>query len=74
MRPGKLTANIVLALVLTIGTVNFLAQFVVQGYTPDPTITLLFAGVAGLILGVQNRVKDDSANARELKEKDAGGK
>lgn len=59
MRPGKLVSNIVLGLVLIIGTVNFLAQFVVKGYTPDPTITLLFAGVAGILLGVQNRGGSD---------------
>lgn len=52
---NKVFANILLGAVTLMGLANFFAQFFVAGYQPDATITLLFAGVAGIILGVKKR-------------------
>lgn len=54
-RSSGFFANLLLAAVILMGLANFFAQFFIQDFQPDATITLLFAGVAGIILGVKRK-------------------
>lgn len=40
-------------LIVVLGTANFVASFVVKGWSPDPILSTMFLGVVGAVLGIQ---------------------
>jgi hypothetical protein len=42
--------NLILIIVALIGTLNFMAQFFIKDYDPDPIITSAFMAIAGFLL------------------------
>lgn len=54
MIPRRL-ADIIVGLVALIWVANFFAQFLVRGYTPDPSINGVFGAVVGGALALTQR-------------------
>lgn len=57
MIPRRL-ADVVVALVAVIWVCNFFAQFLVKGYTPDPSINGVFGAIVGGALALTQKSKD----------------
>lgn len=54
MIPKRLVAAIV-TLTSTVFAANFVAQFVVDGYEPDPAITAMFGAIVAAVIGLSRR-------------------
>jgi uncharacterized membrane protein len=52
-RRQGLLSDIVLVALIIMGLTNFFAQFVFEGFKPDPLITVAFLGIAGTLVGVK---------------------
>ena len=46
-------SDLLLIALILMGLSNFFAQFVIEGFRPDPLITVAFLGVAGAVVGVK---------------------
>lgn len=71
---NKRLGNVVIVLICVIWSANFVAQFFVSDYKPDPTINMIFMGIVGGLFALQQRKSGGkSGDSTDQEEEDAGG-